>query len=111
MTHEAIRTELEKVATHVTFSHTDERTGQTVWFINDEMQRIAFPSDMDIAAVAPSIISNRILDRMVTIGNRSKTLDKVRLFKRLMIDGKLPLDETLYKKMTYNQLDAIYQSY
>ena len=111
ITHEQIRAELEKVATHVTFSHTDEFTGNTVWLINEEGERFVVGADAKIETIAPKAIIHMIWEPMIIIPNKSKTIQKIGVFKHLLIDGKLPLDIKLYKKMTFNQMDAIYQSY
>ena len=103
MRHILVRRELEKRFTHVTFVRTvfeGERYEYSIWWVNDEMEEIVIRKEWKVE----EILTILELKKLKNVDHHS---DKYSLFYKLMKEGKIELDHTLYKKTTLKKLEKI----
>lgn len=100
---EAIRTELEKHYTHVTFVKYDEVFGHSYWTIGEDMEEVVVSDKFELDEIAPHIEALAVVNAMNSYTHNAHY--KVGLFKQCIRLGLIKADRKLYKKTTAQKLN------
>lgn len=99
---EAIRAELEKHYTHVTFVRYDKEFGHSYWTIGEDMEEVVVSDKQELNKIASNVEALAIVKAMELYTYNAHY--KVDLFKQCINRGLIKADRKLYKKMTAKQM-------
>lgn len=111
MTYEQIRNELEKNYSHVTFIITKKVIGCSMWYVNDNMEKIYIPFNTDVDKLKKTIAdfeTEKVISEMksgTVITKRIK--EKLTAFKMAILSDAIKPDRKLYKKFTAKQFEEM----